>query len=90
MVERNLLIAISVLSGFVGHFMQQHLIVYSFEIEFNFIFRSSDKMETVSVVIKMEKEEETEDGEKCLIPVSCEEIIKLERQEKLNHIGICP
>jgi hypothetical protein len=81
MVERNLLIAISVLSGFVGHFMQQHLIVYSFEIEFNFIFRSSDKMETV-IVIKMEKEEETEDGEKCLIPVSCEEIIKLERQEE--------
>jgi hypothetical protein len=38
MVERNLLIAISVLSGFVGHFMQQHLIVYSFEIEFNFPF----------------------------------------------------
>ncbi len=69
--------------------MQQHLIVYSFAIEFNFIFRSSDKMETVSVVIKMEKEEETEGGDKCLIPVSCEEIIKLERQEKLNHIGIC-
>ena len=46
-------------------------------------------METVSVVIKMEKEEETEDGEKGLIPVSCEEIIKLERQEKLNHIKIC-
>ncbi len=45
-------------------------------------------METVSVVIKMEKEEETEDGEKCLIPVSCEEIIKLERQEELNHIRI--
>jgi hypothetical protein len=40
-------------------------------------------METVSVVIKMEKEEEKmEDGEKCLIPVSCEEIIKLERQEE--------
>ncbi len=46
-------------------------------------------METVGVVIKMEKEEETEEGEKCLIPVSCEEIIKLERQEKSNHIGIC-
>ncbi len=40
-------------------------------------------METVSVVIKMEKEEDTEDGEKCLVPnVSCEEIIKHERQEK--------
>jgi hypothetical protein len=37
-------------------------------------------METVSVVIKMEKKEETEEGEKC--PVSCEEIIKLERQDE--------
>jgi hypothetical protein len=39
-------------------------------------------METVSVDIKMEKEEETEDCDKYLIPrVSCEEIIKHERQE---------
>ena len=47
-------------------------------------------METVSVDIKMEKEEETEDCDKYLIPrVSCEEIIKHERQEDLNHIIIC-
>ncbi len=47
-------------------------------------------METVSVVIKMEKEEETEDDDKCFIPkVSCEEIIKHERQEELSHIIIC-
>ncbi len=47
-------------------------------------------METVGVVIKMEREEETEDDEKCFIPkVSCEEIIKHERQEELNHITIC-
>jgi hypothetical protein len=40
-------------------------------------------MEAISVVIKMEKEEETEDSEKCLVPnISCEEIIKHERQEK--------
>jgi hypothetical protein len=33
-------------------------------------------METVSVIIKMEKGEEKEDGEKCLFPnISCEEII---------------
>ncbi len=43
---------------------------------------SSDKMETVSIVIKMENEEETEDGDRSLVPkVSCEEIIKHERQE---------
>ncbi len=48
--------------------------------QFGFCF--SDKMETVNVDIKMEKEEETEDDEKCFIPkVSCEEIIKHERQE---------
>ncbi len=47
-------------------------------------------MEAVSVVIKMEKEEEAEDDDKCFIPkVSCEEIIKLERQEDLNHIIVC-
>ena len=47
-------------------------------------------METVSVDIKMEKEEEAEDDDKCFIPkVSCEEIIKHERQEELNHIIIC-
>jgi hypothetical protein len=39
-------------------------------------------METVSIVIKMENEEETEDGDTSLVPkVSCEEIIKHERQE---------
>jgi hypothetical protein len=48
---------------------------------FNSTF-SSDKMETVSIVIKMENEEETEDGDLSLMPkVSCEEIIKHERQE---------
>ena len=47
-------------------------------------------METVSVDIKMEKEEETEDDEKCFIPkVSCEEIVKHEKQDELNHIIIC-
>jgi hypothetical protein len=47
-------------------------------------------METVSVVIKMEKEEEAEDDDKCFIPKAyCEEIIKHERQEELNHIIIC-
>jgi hypothetical protein len=40
------------------------------------------QMETVSIVIKMENEEETEDGDTSLLPkVSCEEIIKHERQE---------
>ncbi len=39
-------------------------------------------METVSIVIKMENEEETEDGDMSLVTkVSCEEIIKHERQE---------
>jgi hypothetical protein len=43
---------------------------------------SSDKMESVSIVIKMENEEETEDGDTSLVPkVSCEEILKHERQE---------
>ncbi len=38
----------------------------------------SDKMETV--IIKMEQEEETDDGEKCFISkLSCEEIFKHER-----------
>ncbi len=43
---------------------------------------SSDKMETVSIVIKMENEEETEDGDMGLLPkVSYKEmeIIKHER-----------
>ncbi len=36
---------------------------------------SLDKMETVSIVIKMENEEETEDGDMSLLPkVSCKEM----------------
>jgi hypothetical protein len=43
---------------------------------------SSDKMETISIVIKLENEDETEDGDMSLVPkVSCKEIIKHERQE---------
>jgi hypothetical protein len=43
---------------------------------------SSEKMETVSIVIKMENEEETENSDTSLVPkLSCKEIIKHERQE---------
>ncbi len=49
---------------------------------FYFSTFSSDNMETVSIVIKMENEEEMEDGDMSILPkVSCEEIIKHERQE---------
>jgi hypothetical protein len=36
---------------------------------------SSDKMETVSIIIKMENKEKTEDGDMSLVPKeSCEEM----------------
>ncbi len=42
---------------------------------------SSDKMETVSIVIKMENEEETEDGDTSLLQkVSCEEMKIIEHE----------